>query len=133
MKKANIKESAIVAISRLYLSLSDFFLKGKITMRDVEKTIGNFIDKSKISYISSIDEDGFPNTKAMLAPRDRDGIKAIYFSTNTSSMRVSQYRKNTTKIWICPIIILPIYQNNLIPTCLPACNFYTAFRNAELL
>jgi general stress protein 26 len=63
-------------------------------MRDSEKTIGNIIDKQKICYISSVDEDGFPNTKAMLMPRKREGIKYIYLSTNTSSMRVSQYREN---------------------------------------
>lgn len=63
-------------------------------MRDPEKTIGNLIDKQKIAFISSVDGDGFPNTKAMLAPRIREGIKTFYFSTNTSSMRVSQYREN---------------------------------------
>lgn len=63
-------------------------------MRDVEKTIGNLIDKASVSIISSVDEEGFPNTKAMLPPRKREGIKVIYFSTNTSSMRVKQYRQN---------------------------------------
>ena len=63
-------------------------------MRDAEKTIGNIIDKQKICHISSVDSDGFPNTKAMLKPRKRDGIKCIYLSTNTSSMRVSQFREN---------------------------------------
>lgn len=61
-------------------------------MRDVEKTIGNLIEKRNVSIISSIDEQGFPNTKAMLPPRKREGIKTFYFTTNTSSMRVSQYR-----------------------------------------
>lgn len=63
-------------------------------MRDVEKTIGNLIDKQSISFISSIDDDGFPNTKAMLPPRKREGIKTFFFTTNTSSMRVAQYREN---------------------------------------
>lgn len=63
-------------------------------MRDEVKTIGNIIDKQSICYISSVDEEGFPNTKAMLKPRKRDGIKHIYFSTNTSSMRVTQFREN---------------------------------------
>lgn len=63
-------------------------------MRDVEKTIGNLIDKQNVSFISSMDLDGFPNTKAMLPPRMREGIKTFYFTTNTSSMRVSQYRGN---------------------------------------
>lgn len=63
-------------------------------MRDTEKTVGNMIDHQKTSFISSIDNEGFPNTKAMLKPRKREGIKHIYFSTNTSSMRVEQFREN---------------------------------------
>ncbi len=64
-------------------------------MRDAVKTIGSLIDKVGNSIISSVDEDGFPNTKAMLPPRKREGIKSIYFSTNTSSIRVRQYRENS--------------------------------------
>jgi general stress protein 26 len=63
-------------------------------MRDSEKTIGNIIDKITVSIISSIDENNFPNTKAMLPPRKREGIKYIYFTTNTSSMRAKQYTEN---------------------------------------
>jgi general stress protein 26 len=63
-------------------------------MRDPEKTVGNMIDKVSVSIISSVDEDGFPNTKAMLPPRKREGIKHLYFTTNTSSMRVKQYAAN---------------------------------------
>lgn len=63
-------------------------------MKDKEKTIGNLIDKQTVAFISSIDMDGFPNTKAMLPPRKREGIKTFYFTTNTSSMRVAQYRQN---------------------------------------
>ena len=64
-------------------------------MRDTVKTIGNLIDKASSSIISSVDSEGFPNTKAMLSPRMRQGIKYIFFSTNTSSMRVKQYLNNT--------------------------------------
>ena len=71
-------------------------------MRDAEKTIGNLIDKQGVSYIASISEDGFPNIKAMLAPRKRIGIKEFYFTTNTSSMRAAQYRKNpNASIYFC--------------------------------
>lgn len=63
-------------------------------MRNPEKTIGNLIDKQKVSFITSISEEGFPHMKAMLAPRKREGIREFWFSTNTSSMRVAQYRKN---------------------------------------
>jgi len=64
-------------------------------MRDAEKTIGNIIDKQKICYISSIDGDGFPNTKAMLKPRKREGIKVIYLTTNTSSKKVASFKNNS--------------------------------------
>lgn len=63
-------------------------------MRDASQTIGNLIDKAGVSIISSVDEDGYPNTKAMLPPRKREGIKHFYFTTNTSSMRVRQYLSN---------------------------------------
>ena len=63
-------------------------------MRDAEKTIGNLIDKQGVSFIGSVDENGWPCTKAMLPPRKRLGIETFYFTTNTSSMRVSQYRQN---------------------------------------
>jgi len=61
-------------------------------LRDTEQTTGNLIDKQGVSFISSVDSDGFPNMKAMLPPRKREGIKVFYFTTNTSSMRVGQYR-----------------------------------------
>ena len=63
-------------------------------MRDPEQTIGNLIDKQGVAFIGSVDESGFPNIKAMLPPRKREGIRQIYFTTNTSSMRVSQYRSD---------------------------------------
>lgn len=59
------------------------------------KKIEKFIDKQKVSFISSIDNENYPNVKAMLKPRKRKGLKEFYFSTNTSSMRVKQYQNNT--------------------------------------
>lgn len=59
------------------------------------ETIEKLIDRAGVSIISSIDEDGFPNTKAMLPPRKREGLKSFYFTTNTSSLRVGQYRRNS--------------------------------------
>ena len=38
--------------------------------------------------------EGFPISKAMLAPRERDGIKTFWFSTNASSNKVKCFRKN---------------------------------------
>ncbi|MBR6694988.1 MAG: pyridoxamine 5'-phosphate oxidase family protein [Oscillospiraceae bacterium] len=56
--------------------------------------IEKFIKKQKVAFISSVDEDGFPNVKAMLRPRKINGLKQFYFSTNTSSIRVKQYLNN---------------------------------------
>lgn len=63
-------------------------------MKDADRTIGGLIDSAGVSIIGSVDEDGFPNVKAMLPPRKREGIERIFFTTNTSSMRVRQYRAN---------------------------------------
>lgn len=71
-------------------------------MRNPEETIGNLIDKQNVAFISSVDENGYPNTKAMLPPRHRDGIKVFYFTSNTSSMRVAQYKQNPkASIYFC--------------------------------
>ena len=58
------------------------------------ETIKRFIDKRKVVFIASIDEKECPNVKAMLRPRKIEGLKTFYFSTNTSSIRVQQYRTN---------------------------------------
>lgn len=57
-------------------------------------SIEKIISRQKVSFVCSIDDGGFPNVKAMLRPRKRNGLKEFYFSTNTSSMRVAQYKKN---------------------------------------
>ena len=62
-------------------------------MQDIS-SIERFIDKQKVSFIASVDEDEFPNVKAMLRPRKHAGLKEFWFSTNTSSMRVKQFRNN---------------------------------------
>ena len=66
------------------------------------KEIERFIGKQDVSFVCSVDDDGFPNVKAMLKPRKRNGLKEFWFSTNTSSMRVRQYRENPrASIYFC--------------------------------
>lgn len=43
---------------------------GNMDIDNVER----FIRKQKIAFICSVDEEGFPNVKAMLKPRKMDGI-----------------------------------------------------------
>ena len=71
-------------------------------MKDAKQTIGDLIDQQSVSFIGSVDATGFPTIKAMLQPRKREGIKTIYFTTNTSSMRVAQYLENNRAcIYFC--------------------------------
>ncbi|MCL2451560.1 pyridoxamine 5'-phosphate oxidase family protein [Candidatus Saccharibacteria bacterium] len=63
-------------------------------MKNIPEKVEKLIAGAKTSFIASVDENGFPNMKAMLAPRQREGIKTFWFTTNTSSMRTKQYRKN---------------------------------------
>jgi general stress protein 26 len=51
------------------------------------------VENSNIAMVGSIDIDGYPNIKAMLN-LETEGIKTIFFSTNTSSKGVSLFMKN---------------------------------------
>lgn len=52
-----------------------------------------FIQGQKTAFVGSVDEEGFPNVKAMFTPRKIEG-NCFYFSTNTSSMRSRQFMEN---------------------------------------
>ena len=51
------------------------------------------IENAANVYVSSIDENGYPNIKAMFA-RKQDGMVYHYMSTNYSSKRTRQFLKN---------------------------------------
>lgn len=71
-------------------------------MINPEHIVGRMADKLKTAFIGSVDESGYPNIKAMLQPRKREGIKVFYFTTNTSSMRVRQFMSdNRACIYFC--------------------------------
>ena len=68
----------------------------------VKSLIAQMAGTLPIAYISSVDDEGFPCTKAMLAPRVREGIKVFYFTTNTFSLRVAHYKANPkASIYFC--------------------------------
>ena len=58
-----------------------------------KEQIFRFISKQKTAFIASVNEQGCPIIRAMLAPRKIDGNE-IYFSTNTSSNKVKQSLAN---------------------------------------
>jgi general stress protein 26 len=51
------------------------------------------VEHSKICLLGTNGDDGFPNIKAMMNLK-HDGLKKIWFSTNTSSKRVGQLRRD---------------------------------------
>lgn len=53
-----------------------------------------FISEQKTAFIASVNEQGYPVIRAMLAPRKIEG-SYVYFSTNTSSKKVKQYAENS--------------------------------------
>lgn len=55
--------------------------------------IYEFIARQKTSLISSVDENGYPATRALIQPVRIDG-NDIYFATYTSSRKVRHYRSN---------------------------------------
>lgn len=74
-------------------TLNNFDYQKEILFMKSKEQIFEFIEKQKVAFIASVDKDGFPNMKAMLMPRKIEG-NCFYFSTNTSSMRIEQYREN---------------------------------------
>jgi general stress protein 26 len=67
---------------------------GECAMTDQKKNeIVELVKQAKTVYVSSVDENGYPNIKAMMTCR-YDGLKTHYFSSNTSTKRVEQFKKN---------------------------------------
>ncbi len=50
-------------------------------------------ERAEIAIVGSVDENGYPNSKAMFKI-ELEGVKTVYFSTNTSSRRVAQFLSN---------------------------------------
>ncbi|MCL1910275.1 MAG: pyridoxamine 5'-phosphate oxidase family protein [Kiritimatiellaeota bacterium] len=59
----------------------------------MKKEIAALVENAKNVYVSSVDENGYPNTKAMLSLQ-RGGLGVHYFSTNLSSKRAAQFKLN---------------------------------------
>ena len=81
---------------------NDEAMKVNPALAGVKELIAQMADSLPIAYISSVDNEGYPCTKAMLAPRKREGITTFYFTTNTFSLRVAHYKANPkASIYFC--------------------------------
>jgi general stress protein 26 len=88
MKAVNSMEKAI--------ELAKKNVTGKIAGAELDnskKTANELIETCGIAMVGSISDAGFPNVKAMLKC-ETDGLKTMWFSTNTSSKRVSQFKQD---------------------------------------
>lgn len=56
----------------------------------LEKAL-DLVARSETCLLGSIDKNGFPAIRALLAPRKRDGMKNFHFTTNTSSQHVAEF------------------------------------------
>lgn len=63
-------------------------------MGDVWTIADELHRKADFFYLGSVDDEGFPNVKMVYPAKYRQSIREIYFSTNTSSLRVAAYRAN---------------------------------------
>ena len=66
--------------------------KGEQMKEAIEKS-RSLVKRSNIALLGTIGDDSFPNIKAMINAK-HNGLKEIWFSTNTSSKRVSQLKIN---------------------------------------
>ncbi len=60
----------------------------------IKAEIYELVEKANVALISSVDKNGYPQTKGMLA-LGRDGMGVHYFSTNCSARRTRQFRNNS--------------------------------------
>ena len=80
---------ALQKFGKEYIKHGGVDMKEEIKLRSLE-----VVKKSTTSFIGSVSKTGFPDIKAMLPPREINGLKEMFFTTNTSSMRVEQFREN---------------------------------------
>ncbi len=66
---------------------------GPMTVDTARKKGLELVEKSGIAYLGSIGKDGAPSIKAFMKA-ETEGLKTVWFSTNTSSRRVADLRRN---------------------------------------
>lgn len=91
---------AILAMDKITIYMSEknnlYKKRKRVEVYDMDlRRLEKFIKKRKVSFICSVDENGCSNVKAMLKPRKMNGLKEFYLSTNTSSLRVKQFKNNS--------------------------------------
>lgn len=87
MKMTNAFENAIAVAN------NNPAIKASLSMEEAQKSSLELIESCKIALLGSVDGNDYPNIKAMIKV-ETEGIKTVWFSTNTSSKRISQLKIN---------------------------------------
>lgn len=61
--------------------------------KEVKDCIVKLVEGSRDAVVCSVDEEGYPNAKAMFRIKN-EGLTTFWFSTNTSSIRLGQWLRN---------------------------------------
>ncbi len=68
---------------------------------DLKKEIMDLVDHTKNAFVSSVDSEGYPCTKAMFA-LEHKGLATFYFSTNYSAKRTQRFIQNPNAcVYLC--------------------------------
>jgi general stress protein 26 len=67
--------------------------KDLLSQEEAKERSLELIKNCNIALLGSVDGDGYPNIKAMIKV-ETEGLKTVWFSTNTSSKRISQLKNN---------------------------------------
>ncbi|HEX9063416.1 MAG TPA: pyridoxamine 5'-phosphate oxidase family protein [Clostridia bacterium] len=67
--------------------------KMRTSQSDILESSLRLVESCNIAMVGSNGDEGYPNIKAMIKV-EAEGIKTVWFSTNTSSKRVSQFKNN---------------------------------------
>ncbi len=62
--------------------------------KEVKDCIVKLVEGSRDAVVCSVDEEGYPNAKAMFRIKN-EGLTTFWFSTNTSSIRLGQWLRNS--------------------------------------
>lgn len=89
-----IKDTKTQIDQALASGLQNRNIHNKENAQMTKEGIYEFIARQKTSLISSVGEDGYPATRALIQPVLIDG-NDIYFANYTSSRKVAHYRKNS--------------------------------------
>ncbi|XEC95752.1 pyridoxamine 5'-phosphate oxidase family protein [Paenibacillus tarimensis] len=84
----SIMERGIEAANRL--------IANGITPLSLEHGIrkaSELLDRSELAMVGSVRDDGYPNIKSMFKIKS-ENLRHVWFSTNTSSKRVAQFKKD---------------------------------------